>query len=204
MPTKSGGFLRDNLFLVAAGALPLVVVLFFVASTVVPAWLVDPPAYDLVLTVTGPYDRNAPDVAVTFEVRDGQVVAVSRPAKPNSYPQPVALFVLDHASLSLREIPVPRPDFEPLVEGAPAPVERTVVMDLAARRATAGAVAPDGYALGASSRGSTGLIGEVFGMRRSRYSPRLVKDSRVVAFDLPSGYASDVAVVAWLDAEGSR
>jgi hypothetical protein len=65
-------------------------------------------------------------------------------------------------------------------------------------------VAPDGYALGTSSRNGTGLIGEVFGMRRSRYSPRLVKDSRVITFDLPSGYASDVAVVAWLDAEGSR
>jgi hypothetical protein len=54
MASSAGRFVRDNPFLAAAVALPLVVVLFFLLSAALPRWTV-PPRYDLLLR-TRAYD----------------------------------------------------------------------------------------------------------------------------------------------------
>ena len=46
MEQGSGRFLRENAFLAAAVCLPLLVVVFFVLASIIPRWLVAPPAYD--------------------------------------------------------------------------------------------------------------------------------------------------------------
>jgi hypothetical protein len=200
MRATSGSFLRDNAFLVAAVSLPLVVIGFFLLATTVPRWFVDPPAYDLVLRAGGSYDQAAPRVAVELAVRDARIEATFRAAAANTYPQRIALFVVDHETMNAREIFVePPPD---LVEDGPA---RTVVVEaLADRRVLAQAASPDGYTFETGRGRGPGLVGELFGMRRSGQRTTLVKDGRVMAIDLPASYRFNAAVVGWIAEEGQR
>src|SRR4026207_414357 len=72
-----GRFVRRNAFLVAAVALPLVVVIFFLLAAAIPRWTVAPPDFDLVLRGTS-YEQPAPRVSLEFDVRDGRVQATVR------------------------------------------------------------------------------------------------------------------------------
>jgi len=193
---RSDRFLRDNAFLVAAVSLPLVVVGFFLLSSAVPRWLVPAPAYDLLLRGTGPYDQSRPRVAVDFRVRDGRVEATVRPIPANGYPQPAALFLFDHRTLNVREIPVDLPS--DLAENDPP---RTIVIDaFTGRQVVAQAKAPDGYGLETRNYRGTGLVGDLFGMGRYDQTVALVNKGRVVPIALPLPYEDHfpVSTVGWL------
>jgi hypothetical protein len=84
-----------------------------------------------------------PRVAADFSVRDGRVEATVRPIPANGYPQPAALFLFDHQTLNVREIPVDLPS-----DLAEYDAIRTIVIDaFAGRQVVAQAKAPDGYEL---------------------------------------------------------
>jgi hypothetical protein len=191
-----GGFFRNNAFLVAAVALPVVVVVFFLVATAIPRWTVPPPAYDLVLRVGKPYEQP-PQVSVEFKVTEGQLQAIVRPLQKDRYAQAWALYRFDHRSLNLQEIPVRIPDSLP----ADSPPQTIVVDALAGRRLIEQAKAPDGYELRTdANRGGAGLMGDLFGMHGYDQSVVLVNRGRVVTLPLPSGYQylSPVSAIAWL------
>jgi len=196
-----GQFVRDNAFLVAAASLPVVVVAFFLLSTAIPRWLVPPPAYDLVLRAERGYDQTGRRMAVDFNVRDGRVEATVRPVPANTYLQPAGLFLFDHRSQTVREIPVDLPSS--LDENDPP---RTFVVEaLAGRRVLADTKAPDGYQLESRSQRGPGLVGELFGMNRYDTKVGLVNRGRVVLVELPSPpyqYPSSVRAVGWLVEDG--
>ena len=194
-------FLRDNAFLVAAVALPLIVVGFFLVASVVPRWLVPPPGYDLLLRASGPYDQSRPRVAVEFRVRDGRVEAVARPTSTTVYSQPAELFLFEHETLNVRRIPFDLPD---LKEGDPP--STIPIAALAGRRVVAETKAPDGYELQTGSRGGSGIVGELFGMGRYDYQVVLVKGGRVVPVSLPGPYEYrySVSAVGWVLEDGAR
>jgi hypothetical protein len=199
MPARGGRFLRDHAFLVAAAALPVAVVAFFLLATAVPRWMVDPPAYDLLIRATGPYDPAARRRAVDFAVRDGRVEATVRALPANSYPQLSALFRFDHTTLDVREVPVDLPS--DLAEGDPPTT--VVVAALADRQVIAGAKAPDGYEVVTRTRSGPGLIGDLFGMHRYGHTTSLVKSGRSIPLALPPPYRdqSSVSAVGWLAGE---
>lgn len=200
MGVPSSGFLRNNAFLVAAVSLPVVIVGFFLIATTVPRWLVEPPAYDLVLRAYSTYDQAAPPVVVDFAIRDAHIEATFRPVNPNTYPQRAALFVVDHDTMNVREIFV-----EPPTDlSADDPPLTVVVEALADRRVLAQAAAPDGYAFETGSGRGPGLAGELFGMRGSRRRLSLVKNGRVVPINLPSPYRFNITPIGWLAEEGQR
>ena len=201
--TPGRGFLRDNVFLVAAVALPLVVVAFFLASTAIPRWLVAPPAYDLLIRATEAYNQTKPPIGVDFAVNNGKVNVTFRAAPPNTYPLRSRLFLFDHTTMSVREIPVDLPDN--LVEGDPP---RTIAVDaLAGREVLADAKAPDGYELQSRYQRGPGIVGEVFGMNRYDAEASLVRSGRVIPIALPMPfqniYSSPVYSVGWLVPESS-
>ena len=196
MTSGRGRFLRDNPFLAAAVALPVVIAAFFVAASAIPRWTVPAPAHDLVLRAAR-YDSSPAGVVVDFAVRSGRVEADVRSAPPHSYPQAWMLFLFDHETLEVREVPLELPASLP--EGE----TRTVVVDaLAGRRVSAMTTAPDGYELTASTGGGAGLVGDLFGMGRNRQRVFLARDGRVVSLDLPSPYRnpyiSPVYAVGWI------
>jgi hypothetical protein len=196
-----GRFVRDNVFLVAAVALPLLVIGFFLAASAIPQWTVPPPAYDLVLRAGGPYDQT-PRVSVEYPVRDGTVHVTVRPLAANAYPQRSILFLFDHRTLTLREVPVELPAL--VGEGDAATT--AVVSALAGRRVVAEMHAPDGYRLEWRARRGPGLVGELFGMHRYDQNVVLANRGRVIALALPAPhqYLAPVYAVGWLADEGGR
>lgn len=182
MPTSGPSFLRKNAFLVAAVALPVAVVALFLAFSVVPRWLVPPPTYDLLFGAGGPYDQVRPRIAVDYKVRDGRVEAVVQALPANSYPQISSLFLFDHLTAEVREIPFDLAT--DLSEGDPP---RTITIDaLPGRHVLAQSKAPDGYELDTRSTRGPGLIGDLFGMNGYQQFASLVKSGRSVRIALPS------------------
>jgi hypothetical protein len=203
MTEARGRFRRDNLFLIAAVALPAAVAGLFLLATLIPRWTIPAPAYDLVFRASGPYDPGPVRVTVDFVVRDGQVDALVRPAAENTYPQRPALFLFDHRSQNVEPLTLELPDAVPEGES------RTVTVDaLAGRRVNAGATAPDGYTFTIRNSDSPGLVGDLFGMGRYEQRVALTKGARIVPLHLPSPYATwygaPVAAVGWIAGEAAR
>jgi hypothetical protein len=201
MMPGSGRFLRDNAFLVAAVSLPLIVVAFFLASTAIPRWRVPPPAYDLLIRATDTYNQRNPPVMVDFDVRDGTIEATIRPVQASGWGSRARLFLFDHTTMRVNEIPVDLPDNAGKLKEGDAPI--TFVVDaLGGRRLLTQAKAPDGYELENRSHSSPGLVGDVFGMRRYGTAVSLVNRGRVVPIVLPvpyqNMYLSPLYALGWL------
>ena len=96
---------RENTFLIAAIALPVIVVTLFLVAAAVPRWTVPPPGYDLVLRSDGGYTPADQHLVTTIRVRDGRVVAEFQAAVPNSYPQRPLLYVFNHLTNTAVEVP---------------------------------------------------------------------------------------------------
>jgi hypothetical protein len=195
----AGRFVRDNAFLIAAAALPVAVVALFLLATAIPRWTVPPPAYDVLLR-TSTFDQANPRVLVEFTVRDGKLLATLRQALPNVYPNRNTLWVVDHRTMSVREVSI---DAATQVRDDELPT--TIVVDaLKDRRVLDGTKSPDGYEVRQPEYRSTGLVGDLFGMGRSGRGISLRKQGRVVPIELPGTYQNQSAVfVGWLT-DGGR
>jgi hypothetical protein len=201
MPPGANRFLRDNVFLVAAVCLPVLVVGFFLLSSAIPRWRVPPPAYDLLIRA-GEYEQTTQRVSIDLDVRDGAVQATVRAVAPTVYVQRSTLWLFDHKTMKPRRIPIDVPD---LKEGDPP--KTFPVAALAGHRVITTPNAPDGYELRTPlDRGGPGIVGDIFGMRR--HSPRvaIVNGGRVVSIELPTPYEyySPVYFVGWVLDEGQH
>jgi hypothetical protein len=195
VPTERG-FLRTHAFLVAAIALPIVVAGFFIIATLIPQWTMPPPAYDLVLRAQRPYENPQPAVLADFVVRDNRVEAIVRKA-PETYSLRWALFLFDHDTGKIREIPVKLP------ESVPEGEVRTVAVEGLTGLIRADATAPDGYELTIRTGGRSGLVGDLFGMNGYRQSVVLSNRGRIVPLVFPppfqAAYGTSVQAVGWVD-----
>lgn len=203
MPSRQ--VLRDNAFIVAAVALPVVVAAFFLIASVVPRWTVPLPAYDAILKADGPYDEARRAISVDFGIRDDRVVAIVKPADENGYAWPRrTLLLVDHATLTAKEVPFTVPD--QLNDGEK---ERVIVVDALATTPVSSAVeAPDGYGLRMpNGTGGPGIIGEVFGMRSYRQRITLSGRGRAVNITLPAPFTDayrPITFVGWVTDDGRR
>ena len=199
MALTAGRFVRDNIFLVAAVLLPLAVVAFFLAATLVPARTVPPPAYDLVIKASGPYNRP-PHLMVDYLVQGDRVHAHIRHVPPGGLAQHATLFLYQHDTGLLTEIKPDLPAELPKEE-----TSRDVPVDaLAGRRVLTSEVSPDGYRLEMRSRRGPGIIGDLFGMRRHDEGLSLVNGSRVIRLTPPAPhrYISPISSLGWIVEEG--
>jgi len=193
--TRGRQVLRDNAFVVAAICLPLVVILLFLAASFVPRWLVPPPAHDLLLRASGPYAGNAPRVSVDFAVHDGRIDATVRGVPQGTYLQTWKLFLFDHESQEVREVPVVVPREMP----PDAPAQMVALPSLEGRRILAQAEAPDGYRYDAGTNRAPGIVGELFGMNRYQARITLTRSGRVIPVPLPPAYPSySIEPLGWV------
>lgn len=171
--------LRDNLFLIAAAALPLLVVAFFLVATAVPSWLVPPPTHDLLFTATRAlYPDPAVDSGTRLEYRvsEDRVVAHARRTRDNGHSIAATLYRYDPDTGSVREIRVDLPGDLP-EDRTP----RTLAIEaLADVRVSTSYRSPDGYILQHDQGNYPGLFGALLGLGRSDGGPFLVKDGRRV------------------------
>jgi hypothetical protein len=176
-----GRSFRENAFLTGAVLLPVTVIAVFLLLTTIPKWTVPPPQHDLLLQTTD-YDR--PDLRVTTElfVRDGQLMASVRPLRTDARLSRTRLWRFDHSTSSAREVSLDAT--MELPESAPA--QTVVVEALRGRRIVSDTKAPDGYEFRTPSNGGSGLMGDLFGMRRYDQSVVIVNRGRVVPVEIPT------------------
>lgn len=203
MPSRRA--LRDNAFIVAAIALPVLVAAFFLIASAVPRWTVPLPTSDAILKVDGPYDASTPATSVDFSVHEDRVVAIVKPVDSNGYAwSRRTLLVVDHATLAAKEIPFTAPDR--LTEGEK---ERVIVVDaLATTPVSTAAEAPDGYAMRTrNTSGGPGLIGGIFGMGSYRQRITLFSRGRAVNITLPAPFTDayrPITFVGWVTGDARR
>jgi hypothetical protein len=190
---------KSQLFIVAAVALPVVVVALFVVASVVPGMRVADPQHDLVLAADTSYDRSPDAVTIDDRVREGRVQADVRRAAPGTYPPSTRLFLYDHGTGEVREIPIDAPADRP----GENEVRTVAVEGLRGRRIVAEGRAPDGYAFELRSGNGPGLVGEIFGVGGYRQHAVIVNAGRVIPLELPTT-SYGVRAIGWLETDGSR
>jgi hypothetical protein len=197
MSSGSGRFLRENVFLVAAVSLPLVIVALFLLLSAIPRWTVPAPAYD-VLIRTSTYEHTGPGtVSVEFVVQNEQLQVTVREAGPHTSPSRSQLWLVDRQTLNARQIPVKIPQL------APGEKERTLPVEaLEGKRVVSEVTSPDGYELQDRTEGGGGLLGELFGMRRYGSSLALVNRGRVIKLSITGSSYYSPTFVGWVIGEG--
>ncbi len=203
-----GRWIRANLVLVSGIVLPVLLVAGFFVLSNAPRILADPPQYDFVL-VGYRYDYQHPaGYYLTFEVRDGKLTGRALPVdekNPNVNRQYAGIFRYQSATNTFAEFTFDLPEgLDSIEEPVPLALEETSGLELDKRLKS-----PDGYTfefLGYRGRG--GLLGEMFGMRRSHESGYILKKGSAY-IDLPRPvtdpyYQNDLHFMGWvIDGNGA-
>lgn len=207
MTGNNSSWLKDNFFIVAAIALPLVVIAFFLAATGIPRFLVDDPQYDM-LFATRNYGTS--DYVLNYRVVDGKLMADARLAS-RTEPRGT-LYRYDASTLDVIEIAteVPESVVKRLREqqdqkGANQPVAPTTesfeVAETAALTLLRGNIAPDGYEFRDDRHGNRGLFGDLFGMGSRNRGFSVARDGRVILIRThdDNRYRRSATLLGWVE-----
>ena len=198
-------WIKQNLVLLGGIVLPVLLIGGFFVLGNLPRQLADPPQYDFLL-VGYRYDyRHPANYYLDFEVRDGRLTGKVIPKDANNTGynrQTAAIFRYRAATDTFEEIEYDLPEgLEDLGDAVPLSMPHTSGLKLDKRNRS-----PDGYTFEyLGYRGSGGLLGELFGMRR-RYDSDYVLRKDNAYFDLPtpSGdtwYQNDLHFMGWVIGE---
>lgn len=191
-------FIRENLVLLMGISLPVLLVVLFFLTSVLPKSFTEPPQHELLFSVIR-YDYQAA-TAPNFEfiVRDG--VLKARVGKNDNSPNVARysrkLLAYDGRTESIREIPYDLAQISRLAENEEITLQETGNMTIAPSTHS-----PDGYNFEGPAYGGGGLMGEVFfgGYRNQGY--RIVKGR--AAYKIPSTfgeayYAGNLQFIGWV------
>jgi hypothetical protein len=190
-------FFRENLVLVMGISLPVLLVILFFLTSVLPKLLATPPQYELLFSVIRYDYQTAATPNFDFIVRDGQLmVRTGKNDSTNTQRYTRKLLAYDASTESVREIYFDPAPIEKLGEQAEMvlPETRDMTIDTSSR-------APDGYSFEGASYSGGGLMSELFfgGYRNAGY--RVVKDK--AAYKIPDAfgdtyYAGNLQFIGWL------
>ena len=182
---------RDNLFIVAAIALPVLVILFFLAATRLPALWVDDPKHDFFFAIYEQRSEQA-EFGIRFVRKQGGVQAEIRRNDNNHYRSVQRLFRYNTLEQSVVEVEFNVPDevaeqLRAQIKQTPE-VDRPITVPLQLGDITLDIqnTAPDGYSLHKFSGRNSGLVSEVFGMNRRTRDMSIEKGGRVVKIPRPA------------------
>lgn len=177
-------FIRENLVLIMGISLPMLLVILFFLTSVLPKSLATPPQYELLFSVVRYDYRPATTPNFDFIVRDGVLLVRTGKAdstNPTRYTH--KLLAYDARTESVREITFDFNQIGKLGEQAEMvlPETRNLTIDTSSR-------APDGYSFEGPSYSGGGLMSELFfgGYRNAGY--RIVRDK--VAFRIPDTFGN--------------
>jgi len=190
-------FLKENLVLVMGIALPVLLVILFFLTSILPKSLAEPPQHDLLFSVMRYDYQTASPVNFDFVVRDGVLYArIGKVDSQNINRYHRRLVRYDAQTESVREIPYDLAGISDASEGAEIPVEATANLTI-----DTSSKAPDGYTFESASYSSGGLVSELFfgGYRNQGY--RIVKGR--AAYRIPSTfgknhYAGNMQFIGWV------
>lgn len=209
--------IRQNLLLVSAVALPVIVILFYIGASLLPRYFVAPPRHDLVVKYQPNYYHYNNDVAqavpsrVAIVVADGRARATvtevpgdenpPRPVQPAYYLPRVFRYEAATGRLSELDVPIPD-DLAERPRGSEWPIPALERVTLSAQ-----ATAPDGYVFDTDSDRGHGLAVELFGGRSRRDGTRIRSSGRIIKIPSPddlealSYYGNRMQLVGWVVAE---
>lgn len=196
-------FLKRHGFMVAAVALPILVVVAFALARWLPQVLVDDPHYELVYSEYSGTDLPR-DVTCDINAVDGRVRVRWRKSDSPVYSRPARVWRLDPATGATTELPLPEPADLDAFDGT----QDFFLEGLDGVRIDTSLRAPDGYEFEVSDWRGSGLIGDLFthGSRGPRAT--IKKSGRVIA--LPeaheNAYSYETATfLGWaIPVEGGR
>lgn len=189
-------FIKENIVLVVGLAFPLLLILVFMASTVIPKAMSVPPQYEMLFT-TRVYDyQNTTDYWLDYAVRNQQlVIKVTQRDGKNLNHDLKRLMAYDAKTDTVREITF---DAEKVVASATDGVAilhetEHMVIDTAI-------VSPDGYTLSGPSYGGGGMVGGMFGGGYRDSGFRLKKGT--VSYKIPNTqqhyYYNQLQFIGWV------
>lgn len=190
-------FLKENLVLTMGIGLPVLLVILFFLTSVLPKSLAEPPQHDLLFSVLRYDYQTASPTNFDFVVRDGVLYArVGKTDSHNINRYHRRLVRYDAQTGSVREIPYDLAGIADAPEGTEVPVEATggLTIDSSSK-------APDGYTFESASYSGGGLVSGLFfgGYRNQGY--RVVKGR--AAYKIPTTfgenhYAGNVQFIGWI------
>ena len=190
-------FLKENLVLTMGIGLPVLLVILFFLTSVLPKSLAEPPQHDLLFSVPRYDYQTASPMNFDFVVRDGTLCArAGKTDNQNINRYHRRLVRYDAQTESVAEIPYDLVAIADASEGTEIPVAATegLAIDPSSK-------APDGYTFESASYNGGGLVSELFfgGYRNQGY--RVVKGR--AAYRIPSTfgdnyYPGNVQFIGWI------
>jgi hypothetical protein len=190
-------FIRENLVLIMGISLPLLLVLLFFLTSVLPKSLGTPPQYEMLFSVIRYDYQTATSPNFEFIVRDGVLnvrTAKTDPQNPTRHTR--KLLVFNAGNEAVREIPYDMTQVSNMAEQTEIVLPETQKMSI-----DPSSRSPDGYSFEGPSYGSGGLMSELFfgGYRNQGY--RIVKGKS--AYRIPDSYgdiyyAGNLQFIGWI------
>jgi len=190
-------FIRENLVLVMGISLPLLLVLLFFLTSVLPKSLGTPPQYELLFSVVRYDYQTAASRDFEFIVRDGVLkIRTGKNDSQNPTRYTRKLLVFNAAHDAVREIAYDQGQISNLGDQSEIVLPETqgLTIDTSSR-------APDGYSFEGPNYSNGGLMSEVFfgGYRNQGY--RIIKGKS--AYRVPNSfgetyYAGNLQFIGWL------
>jgi hypothetical protein len=188
--------LRDNPVIALSIALPILVVALFAAATVLPKLLVDPPAYSLLLVDNTADGSISSPVNIDLSVVNDRVRVRISKREEDEREQFPRIYIFDHATASVRDIPILLPDdIDKLKDGT-----EIVIPGLTNLRISAAFRAPDGYEFQGYANSGAGLMTGLFGGNRTRNGVTIAKDGAIERIRLPvaNDWYGDIRFLGWV------
>ena len=197
---SSKDFIKENFVLVAGLALPVLLVLVFLAATVLPKSMSAPPQYSLLFEMDQYGNGSASPYIAELFVRDDHLRVRLKKAPVNmpNYNRK-KLYMYDAKAQRVREIAysIAQPTPE-LVDGSEILVPETEKYKMDNQM-----TAPDGYTFRPSNSGHSGLINEIFvgGGYRSNYFLTKGNVSWKIPETVGQPYYYNINFLGWIIAE---
>lgn len=152
-------FIKQNLVLVVGFTLPLLLVLVFLAATVIPKAFSTPPQYEMLFS-TIRYDyQNPSEYTLDFAVKEHKLMvkAQKNDRKDRAY-NTKSLMAYDGKTETVRQISIDPAQFSGAAEGSSAILAETASMTI-----DAASMSPDGYVLEGPGYCCGGMVAGMFG-----------------------------------------
>lgn len=199
---SSTNFIKQNFALVLGLALPALLMVFFLVSTMIPQSLSDPPKHSLVFSIHDYPNNYQSPVNLRLYVKDGKLTAqytkIVQNSPNNYYTGWKKLYLFDASTQKVRELTFGFPSEPEKIEGMREEVVEAT-KDLKLDTTTE---SPDGYSLSHEGYSRSGLFNDIFWGGGYSSEARLRKGASSVKLVGPNDrsyfYYGNVEFIGWV------
>lgn len=192
---SSKNFVRENVVLIIGLTLPVLLILLFFVSSVLPKSMATPPQYEMLFSVSHYDNQNLSPHIVGFVVRNGMLKARITTNDNKNYSSTTRkLMAYDGKTDSVQEIALDISNIGEMTDSAEVVLDETRGMKLDPSNK-----APDGYEFEGPSYRSGGLVVGLFAGGGGGQNYRVKKGA--IGYKIPSvsnNYYNDVQFIGWV------